>query len=138
MRIFGFNITRGPVVLDSDKVAHLNQLLEHAEKEKKREVKLHEAENKKLKADLKIAQKEQEVRKGQEKISRAQTALVHLKAAQRLNRQLEMAPQDEIRDAQYNLAILERVVQAKNLGFEVKDKNITKAIDNIEKFLNGN
>lgn len=138
MRIFGFNITRGPVILDSDKVTQLNQLLEQTLKEKKLESKLHEKEQKKLKASLKIAEKEREVRKNRDKFSRAQTALVHLKAAQRLNRQLEMAPREEVRDAQYNLCILERVVKAKNLGFGVKDKNITQTIDNLERFINGN
>lgn len=138
MRIFGFNITWGPEVLDSDKVTQLNQLLEQTLKEKKLESKLHKEEQKKLKASLKIAEKAREVRRNSDKFSRAQTALEHLKVAQRLNQRLEMAPRDEIRDAKYNLAILERVVKAKHLGFGVKDKNITQTIDNLERYISGN
>jgi len=137
MRIFGFNITRGPVVIDSDKVAHLNNLLEQTLKEKEIESRLHEEEKEKLKASLKVAEKDRQARKGKEKLGRAQIALEHLKAAQRLNENLEKGPPDEIRDARYNLCILERVVQAKNLGFGVKDKNITQTIDNVQAYING-
>lgn len=137
MRIFGFNITRDPIVVDSDKVVQLTNLLDEARKEKELESKLREKESKKLKANLEIAQKKQKIRKEQEKISRARTALEHLLAAQRLNESLESAPKDEIRDAEYNLAILKRVVQAKNLGFPVENKNITGAIDSIQALING-
>jgi len=137
MRIFGFNITRGPEPKLSADAARLLQLLEETLKDKEDQEKLHLEEKTKLRQDLIIAKNQQKSKKEKSKVRHAKTALVHLLAAQRLNRSLEMSEPDEVRDAQYNLAILERTIAAKNLGVEVIDKNITQAIVKAEKIING-
>lgn len=138
MRIFGFNITFGPAPKQSQDSARLLDLLEENLREKDEQSKLHREEKQKLKQELAIAKEQQRTKKEKSKVRHAKTALVHLLAAERLNNMLEIAEFDEVRDAQYNLAILERTIAAKNLGVEVKDKNITEAIAKAESIINGN
>ena len=128
MAIFGWRLTNKKPQVESDRIQHLQTLLETEQRH--REEQRVKSENKEVELKILLSKAEAEER-ARDKSARSKSksmAIVHLKAAERYNEQAELST--GARKAELKAIVENRLEKVKQLGIHL-DGSITETIGKL-------